>query len=291
MDMIYLKPIIDKTMKKLIIPIIMCLVAVSSFAQSEMIRVSYEHRHKVYKDKSKERVDKYILHTDFKNSTFYNPSAYFLDKNAHSDAACQAYGAMAAAMQEKGEGASVPNRSVSTYVFKSFDKQNKRVYEDVDEEYIYYEEPFDEMRWVISEDSIKNILGYDCVMGETDYHGRHWIVWFTPEIPVSDGPWKFAGLPGLVLMATDTTGCHDFIATGLEHPKDPLPEMEVPERYQKGDRIKFLKLRRKVSKQSVRDILARYPGSKVYLPDGTELTDDYFAAFDPDYDYLETDYR
>lgn len=39
---------------------------ISEMAQTEMMRISYGHHSKVYKDKSKERIDKYILHTDSK---------------------------------------------------------------------------------------------------------------------------------------------------------------------------------------------------------------------------------
>lgn len=88
-----------------------------------MMRISFEHHLKVYIDKTKERVDKYILHTDYKNSTFYNPGTYFLDKIAHDETARNAYGQMASAMQANGQGSLIPNRGVSTYVFKSFDDQ------------------------------------------------------------------------------------------------------------------------------------------------------------------------
>lgn len=44
------------------------------------------------------------------------------------------------------------------------------------------------MEWKINEDSIKNILGYDCQLAETDFRGRNWKAWFTIDIPLSYGP-------------------------------------------------------------------------------------------------------
>lgn len=54
-------------------------------------------------------------------------------------------------------------------------------------------------------DSTKNILGYDCVMATAHYHGRDWTAWFTPDIPLPEGPWKLTGLPGLILEASEST--------------------------------------------------------------------------------------
>lgn len=36
-----------------------------------------------------------------------------------------------------------------------------------------------------------------------------------PDLPISSGPWKFYGFPGLVLKAEDTTGTHRFEAYSL----------------------------------------------------------------------------
>lgn len=102
-----------------------------------------------------------------------------------------------------------------------------------------YEEPMTEMSWTIVEDSIKNILGMECMMAETDYHGRHWKVWFTPELPVQDGPWKLYGLPGVILRAD---GGDDFIISAKEIGSSPMdvPDVYSVNEYEKGNRKQIL---------------------------------------------------
>jgi GLPGLI family protein len=40
--------------------------------------------------------------------------------------------------------------------------------------------------------------------------GRTWTVWFTQDIPLIDGPYKFKNLPGFVVKAEDSTGDYRF---------------------------------------------------------------------------------
>lgn len=61
----------------------------------------------------------------------------------------------------------------------------------------------------------ERILGYDCNIAEVNFRGRNYRVWYTKEIPFSDGPWKFFRLPGLILKAEDDFGMFKFIATRI----------------------------------------------------------------------------
>lgn len=45
---------------------------------------------------------------------------------------------------------------------------------------------------------------------ETNFAGRHWFAWFTTDIPIQDGPYKFHGLPGLIVKLEDKTKSHVF---------------------------------------------------------------------------------
>ncbi len=77
-----------------------------------------------------------------------------------------------------------------------------------------YREDLESPVWEIG-DETKIILGYECNKAETDFRGRRWTVWFTPDIPVQEGPWKLYGLPGLILEAYDTGRDYVFEGYGL----------------------------------------------------------------------------
>ena len=78
-----------------------------------------------------------------------------------------------------------------------------------------YEEPLTKSEWQLEEgDSI--VCGYSCAKATTTIRGRTWHVWYTLDIPFSEGPWKLCGLPGLILKATDSTGEFDFTAIAVE---------------------------------------------------------------------------
>lgn len=44
---------------------------------------------------------------------------------------------------------------------------------------------------------------YDTQKATTTYGGRTWTAWFSTEIPFQDGPYKFNGLPGLIVKIED----------------------------------------------------------------------------------------
>ena len=85
------------------------------------------------------------------------------------------------------------------------------------------EEPLEPIQWKINKDSVKNLMGYDCIQAECDLYGRHWVVWYAPELACSSGPWLLQGLPGLIVQAYDTEYLHDFLLLSVADRKIPIP--------------------------------------------------------------------
>lgn len=72
-----------------------------------------------------------------------------------------------------------------------------------------YDEDMTSLHWEIQPDS-RVIDGYTCQKATTYYAGRDYEAWFCPEIPIPYGPYKFGGLPGLILHLYDTKRHYDF---------------------------------------------------------------------------------
>ncbi len=71
-------------------------------------------------------------------------------------------------------------------------------------------------QWELVPDSARTILGYACQQATATFKGRRWTAWYAEDIPLTSGPWKLQGLPGLVLAAYDSNREYVFEANGLE---------------------------------------------------------------------------
>jgi GLPGLI family protein len=64
-------------------------------------------------------------------------------------------------------------------------------------------------------DGEEKILGYTCKLASVKFRGRDYKVWYTLDIPLSEGPWKFFGLPGLILKVEERHRLFIFEATRI----------------------------------------------------------------------------
>jgi GLPGLI family protein len=77
---------------------------------------------------------------------------------------------------------------------------------------------FDEQvgfNWKLFNDN-KIINGYNCKKATVSYEGREWTAWYTSEIPLNAGPYKFYDLPGLILDLSDAQSLFHFSVTSVE---------------------------------------------------------------------------
>lgn len=65
------------------------------------------------------------------------------------------------------------------------------------------------LNWKILQETTK-IGEYKVQKAETDFAGRKWTAWFTTDLPYQDGPYKFSGLPGLIVKVEDSQGDYSF---------------------------------------------------------------------------------
>lgn len=102
------------------------------------------------------------------------------------------------------------------HVYKNFPQSGKLTFVSrVDMDVLKYEEDMPEFDWKIVEgDTV--IAEYNCQAAVTEWRGRKWKAWFTTDIPISDGPWKLCGLPGLILKTTESENFFTFDCAGIE---------------------------------------------------------------------------
>ncbi|WP_436417344.1 GLPGLI family protein [Petrimonas sulfuriphila] len=74
-------------------------------------------------------------------------------------------------------------------------------------------------QWLISEDML-TILNYPCHKATTVFRGRQYAAWFTLDLPMNEGPWKFYGLPGLILKIADNEKVFELNAIGMQELTD-----------------------------------------------------------------------
>ncbi len=72
------------------------------------------------------------------------------------------------------------------------------------------------INWKILPDKEK-IGEWNVQKAETDFAGRHWTAWFSADIPIQDGPYKFYGLPGLIVKIEDKSGFHKMELKGIKN--------------------------------------------------------------------------
>ena len=172
---------------------------------------------------------------------------------------------------------------MSTYVYKNYPTGQMTITDRISSQGYRYTDSLHAQTWTMG-DSTREVLGYTCQQATADFRGRRWTAWFTTDIPISDGPWKLGGLPGLILEAYDEGQQHVFTAVGLERVKDEPIIFNQKDghnrRFEPTNRLDFLRMERRFLMDS---------NSFIQMETGIDLLGD-----EPNqvmrYDLLERDY-
>ncbi|WP_081414005.1 GLPGLI family protein [Chryseobacterium daeguense] len=72
--------------------------------------------------------------------------------------------------------------------------------------------------------STSTIGGYKCNKASVSIGGKKFIAWFTHDIPISDGPYKFRGLPGLILKLNEVNNYIGFELISINKTSLPIEQ-------------------------------------------------------------------
>lgn len=122
--------------------------------------------------------------------------------------------------------------SINLISFKDFKNDSIMSIYPVLRKYKKVGEKIPEIDWKL-ETETKEILGYNCKKATTTYRGRNYIAYYATDIPIFDGPFKFSGLPGLILSVFEENNKVSFEAVYLERsktvnvPENPMNKEEL----------------------------------------------------------------
>ncbi|ROI05438.1 GLPGLI family protein [Chryseobacterium sp. G0240] len=123
-----------------------------------------------------------------------------------------------------------------------------------------------EPAWKIDESKTKKILGYNCIQAKGIFRGSEITAYFTKELPYSAGPFKFYGLPGVILdIREENKNFNIWKAEKVELTVDPkINFTPALSDYPKITMKEFIVLKEGNQEKEMADLLSRMPpGTKV----------------------------
>ena len=150
-----------------------------------------------------------------------NISSYTSKKNASLDSLLNIYTALPFTQETAHEMTSklreLPLPKSTFTIYKNRKATTIWFFDKISTTKYFYEEPASEFNWTIQPDRAV-IAGFKCEKATMVFSGRKYEAWFTKDIPVSDGPHKFTGLPGLIVKIQDTGKNYVFELTKVVKP-------------------------------------------------------------------------
>jgi len=195
-------------MKKLILLLSFVLF---SFSYSQVTRFVYEVKFVRDTIAKTAFTNAIFLDIDNKNVKFYNQELYEEDS-------------IQKATKIHSSGITLGTSLMLKRNVNSFDNEN---YVFVDTDYYSYKST-DKLKWKILPET-KNQKGYTLQKATTDFGGRKWTAWFSKDIPINQGPYKFQGLPGLIFQIEDNQKSYIFNLTEIKKLDSPFDTSRILE--------------------------------------------------------------
>ncbi|UWX59716.1 GLPGLI family protein [Chryseobacterium oranimense] len=154
-------------------------------------------------NKSDIKTENAYLDISAEKSLFYSENRYKRDSILQK--AFQGGGGRGSISREQMEGV----RTNINYSVEKDKASQKTLFKDRIGRDLYSYEEDRPLNWKMSSETTK-IGEYKVQKATTDFAGRQWTAWFTTDLPYQDGPYKFGGLPGLIVKVEDDKGDYSF---------------------------------------------------------------------------------
>ena len=174
----------------------------------------------------------------------------------------------------------------SAKLYKDYKEKKLTVLDLISTNWFIYEEDLISQDWKILEDTM-TMAGYSCQKAMCDYRGRSYEAWFSSEIPISEGPWKFYGLPGLIVKLYDTKHQYDFELIEL---KNTIEKIDIQPLSTKRNNDYF---RSKLTEINRIEFLQAKFGEKGNMIRNADMAKVGLSSepVKQNYDYIERDYK
>ena len=147
----------------------------------------------------------------------------------------------------------MPKTRFNFKILKNFKTDTITVYDEIFISNYRYKEAINSIKWKL-ENTSATIDGFQCQKATTTLGGRKYIAWFTSQIPITDGPYKFSGLPGFIVRIYDTKKHYDFQLLVSETIKKAYPYMKPRFRLYSTDKLTFFEKHREFYKNIIKNI-------------------------------------
>ncbi|MDI3526198.1 MAG: hypothetical protein PWR03_381 [Tenuifilum sp.] len=130
------------------------------------------------------------------------------------------------------------------------------------------EEELPKIDWNI-ENEFKDINKIKVQKATCRFRGRDYVAWFTNSIPVKYGPWKFNGLPGLIISISDSKNEVIFnaikIKVPFEIPLDIKESQEITCDCPKISLEEYIKMKKKQDDEFIKLFNSKLPRGAVFI--------------------------
>lgn len=106
-----------------------------------------------------------------------------------------------------------------------------------------YEEPVPVVSEIAESRSV-DYLGYKCTETNVSLLGREYRIIYCPDIALSAGPWKFNGMPGLILFAESLDGQYKFEALEIRNDDSEITRNDYP--YIRVNKKQYIKMQSQI---------------------------------------------